>query len=263
MRAVFARAAAAAPCVLLFDEFESLAPRRGADSTGVTDRVVNQLLTELDGATGLTGVVVLAATSRPDLVDPALLRPGRLDRSVYCGPPADAAARASILAALARRAGLAADAVAALPAVADATPGFTGADLGAVLAEAQLAAVHQALEGGERDGPTTTPPLITAAHLRAALSASRPSLPPSELSRLEAVYSRFAGREVRSGGGGEAAEEEEARAAAAAARRAAKGKAPLVLRESENGGPAAAGGLLAALELGDGTQHPGSRVTLA
>ena len=78
MRATFARAAAAAPCVLLFDEIEALAPRRGADSTGVTDRVVNQLLTELDGVVGMEGVAVLGTSSRPDLIDPALLRPGRL-----------------------------------------------------------------------------------------------------------------------------------------------------------------------------------------
>ena len=71
----------------MFDEFDSLAPRRGHDSTGVTDRVVNQLLTQLDGVEGLDGVYVLAATSRPDLIDPALLRPGRLDKCLYCGIP--------------------------------------------------------------------------------------------------------------------------------------------------------------------------------
>ena len=70
------RAQCAKPCVLFFDEFESIAPRRGHDSTGVTDRVVNQLLTQMDGVEGLDGVYVLAATSRPDLIDPALLRPG-------------------------------------------------------------------------------------------------------------------------------------------------------------------------------------------
>ncbi|KAJ5811258.1 peroxin-1 Pex1-Penicillium chrysogenum [Penicillium robsamsonii] len=70
------------------DEFDSIAPKRGHDSTGVTDRVVNQLLTQMDGAEGLSGVYVLAATSRPDLIDPALLRPGRLDKSrfVACQP---------------------------------------------------------------------------------------------------------------------------------------------------------------------------------
>ena len=81
------RAQSAKPCILFFDEFDSLAPRRGHDSTGVTDRVVNQLLTQLDGVEGLDGVYILAATSRPDLIDPALLRPGRLDKCLFCGIP--------------------------------------------------------------------------------------------------------------------------------------------------------------------------------
>jgi peroxin-1 len=86
-RMVFQRASQARPCVLFFDEFDAIAPRRGSSSTGVTDRVVNQLLTQLDGVEALTGVYVLAATSRPDLIDPALLRPGRLDKLLYCGMP--------------------------------------------------------------------------------------------------------------------------------------------------------------------------------
>lgn len=87
VRNLFNRARSAKPCVLFFDEFDSLAPRRGHDSTGVTDRVVNQLLTELDGVEGLQGVTVIAATSRPELLDPALLRSGRLDRLVECTLP--------------------------------------------------------------------------------------------------------------------------------------------------------------------------------
>ena len=87
VRATFDRARAARPCLLFFDEFDSLAPRRGNDSTGVTDRVVNQLLTQLDGVEGREGIVVLAATSRPDLVDPALLRPGRLGKRLFCPLP--------------------------------------------------------------------------------------------------------------------------------------------------------------------------------
>ena len=73
---LYFRAQRAKPCVLFFDEFDSIAPRRGHDSTGVTDRVVNQLLTQMDGVEGLEGVYIIAATSRPDLIDPALLRPG-------------------------------------------------------------------------------------------------------------------------------------------------------------------------------------------
>ena len=87
VRDLFRRAEQAKPCILFFDEFESIAPRRGHDNTGVTDRVVNQLLTQLDGVEGLQGVYVLAATSRPDLIDPALLRPGRLDKALYCSIP--------------------------------------------------------------------------------------------------------------------------------------------------------------------------------
>ena len=74
---------------MFFDEFDSLAPRRGHDNIGVTDRVVNQFLTQLDGVETLEGVYVIAATSRPDLIDPALLRPGRLDKHIYCNIPSE------------------------------------------------------------------------------------------------------------------------------------------------------------------------------
>ncbi|XP_061520903.1 peroxisome biogenesis factor 1 isoform X2 [Phycodurus eques] len=138
VRDVFQRAQAAKPCVVFFDEFDSLAPRRGHDSTGVTDRVVNQLLTQLDGAEGLQGVYVLAATSRPDLIDPALLRPGRLDKSLYCPPPGKED-RAAILKVLSAGVTLAADVD--LDELAARTEGFTGADLKAVLYNAQLEAL--------------------------------------------------------------------------------------------------------------------------
>ncbi|RUS77223.1 hypothetical protein EGW08_015015, partial [Elysia chlorotica] len=87
VRDLFSRAQSVKPCILFFDEFDSIAPRRGHDSTGVTDRVVNQMLTQLDGVEGLQGVYVLGATSRPDLIDPALLRPGRLDKCIKCDLP--------------------------------------------------------------------------------------------------------------------------------------------------------------------------------
>nr|XP_020640891.1 peroxisome biogenesis factor 1 isoform X2 [Pogona vitticeps] len=139
VRDVFNRAQAAKPCILFFDEFDSLAPRRGHDNTGVTDRVVNQLLAQLDGVEGLQGVYVLAATSRPDLIDPALLRPGRLDKCLYCPPP-DQASRLEILKALSHSLPLAHD-VDFQP-VAEKTEHFTGADLKALLYNAQLEAVH-------------------------------------------------------------------------------------------------------------------------
>uniref|UniRef100_A0A8C2AVE8 Peroxisomal ATPase PEX1 n=1 Tax=Cyprinus carpio TaxID=7962 RepID=A0A8C2AVE8_CYPCA len=144
VRDVFQRAQQAKPCILFFDEFDSLAPRRGHDNTGVTDRVVNQLLTQLDGVEGLTGVYVLAATSRPDLIDPALLRPGRLDKSLYCPPPDQVSiARLEILKALTHCVPLAADVD--LEQIAVATELFTGADLKALLYNAQLEAIHSSL----------------------------------------------------------------------------------------------------------------------
>ncbi len=135
----FGRAAAAAPSILFFDEFEAIAPKRGGDSTGVTDRVVNQLLTFLDGVEGRTGVYVLAASSRPDLIDPALLRPGRLDKSVYCGVPTRDD-RLGILRACARKLQVADDVD--WGQVADDTDKYTGADLQAIVSNAQLEGMY-------------------------------------------------------------------------------------------------------------------------
>ncbi|KAG2388096.1 hypothetical protein C9374_000946 [Naegleria lovaniensis] len=89
VRDVFMQAASAKPCIIFFDEFDSIAAQRGHDNTGVTDRVVNQFLCQLDGVESRSGVYVLAATSRPDLIDAALLRPGRLDKSVCCDIPTE------------------------------------------------------------------------------------------------------------------------------------------------------------------------------
>lgn len=148
VRDLFERAQAAKPCVLFFDEFDSIAPKRGHDSTGVTDRVVNQMLTQMDGAEGLEGVYVLAATSRPDLIDPALLRPGRLDKSLLCDMP-DASERLSILRALARKLHVASDVD--FDELAKRTEGFSGADLQAVLYNAHLEAVHEVIARGEEE----------------------------------------------------------------------------------------------------------------
>ncbi|XP_075275456.1 peroxisomal ATPase PEX1 isoform X3 [Opisthocomus hoazin] len=145
VRDLFNRAQAAKPCIVFFDEFDSIAPRRGHDNTGVTDRVVNQLLTQLDGVEGLQGVYVLAATSRPDLIDPALLRPGRLDKCLYCPPP-DQRSRYEILKALSHSLSLANDVD--FQDLAAKTEWFTGADLKALLYNAQLEAIHTNLGSG-------------------------------------------------------------------------------------------------------------------
>ncbi|KAJ1675412.1 Peroxisome biosynthesis protein pex1 [Spiromyces aspiralis] len=149
VRDLFQRAKAASPCVLFFDEFDSIAPRRGHDNTGVTDRVVNQFLTEMDGAEGLEGVYVLAATSRPDLIDPALLRPGRLDKSVFCGMP-DSKERLEILSKHARKLNL--DPSVDLKDYVDATEHYTSADLQALVYNAFLGAVHDYQAAGQKGG---------------------------------------------------------------------------------------------------------------
>lgn len=144
VRDLFERAQAAKPCVLFFDEFDSIAPKRGHDSTGVTDRVVNQMLTQMDGAEGLDGVYVLAATSRPDLIDPALLRPGRLDKSLLCGMP-DQNDREDILRAVSTKLDLTHDVEKRLADIAMRTEGFSGADLQALMYNAHLEAIHDLL----------------------------------------------------------------------------------------------------------------------
>ena len=150
VRDLFERAEAARPCILFFDEFDSIAPKRGHDSTGVTDRVVNQLLTQMDGAEGLSGVYVLAATSRPDLIDPALLRPGRLDKSLICNLPNNED-RLDILRALSTKLKIDPSVLDSgiprkdLAEIVHRTEGYSGADLQAVVYNAHLEAIHDVL----------------------------------------------------------------------------------------------------------------------
>jgi transitional endoplasmic reticulum ATPase len=164
VRELFRRAREAAPTLVFLDEVDALAPVRGqATDGGTTDRVVAALLTELDGVEALRNVVVVGATNRPDLVDPALKRPGRLERLVYVPPP-DAAARAEILAAVARDVPLAPDVD--LPALATDLDGFSAADCAALVREAALSAMRESM-----DAVT-----VTAAHVAAARERVRPSL---------------------------------------------------------------------------------------
>ncbi|KAL1191267.1 Peroxisomal ATPase PEX1 [Cardamine amara subsp. amara] len=187
VRDIFSKAAAAAPCILFFDEFDSIAPKRGHDNTGVTDRVVNQFLTELDGVEVLTGVFVFAATSRPDLLDPALLRPGRLDRLLMCDFPSPQE-RLEILMVLSRMLPMADDID--LEPIALMTEGFSGADLQALLSDAQLAAVHEYLN--REDKPETgTTPIITDPLLKSIASKTKPSVSETEKQKLYDIYSQF------------------------------------------------------------------------
>lgn len=174
VRELFRRARSSAPSLIFLDEVDALAPVRGqASDGGTTDRVVASLLTELDGIETLQDVVVIGATNRPDLIDPALLRPGRLERLVFVPPP-DAEARADILRAAARSVPLSPDVD--LDALGAALDGFSAADCAALIREAALAAMRESLEA-------TT---VTAAHVEAARARMRPSLDPVQVAALEA-----------------------------------------------------------------------------
>lgn len=174
VRDVFRRARAAAPAIVFLDEIDALAPVRGASTdSGVTDRVVAALLTEIDGIEPMRGVAVVAATNRPDLVDPALLRPGRLERHVFVELP-DATARAEILAAACRSMPLGDDVD--LASLAGRSEGFSAADLAALCREAGYSALH-------RDAQVAR---ISAADFESAASRMRPSVQPEVVEQLRA-----------------------------------------------------------------------------
>eukprot|EP00817_Percolomonadidae_sp_ATCC50343_P000476 CAMPEP_0117420256 /NCGR_PEP_ID=MMETSP0758-20121206/1625_1 /TAXON_ID=63605 /ORGANISM="Percolomonas cosmopolitus, Strain AE-1 (ATCC 50343)" /LENGTH=562 /DNA_ID=CAMNT_0005201753 /DNA_START=1 /DNA_END=1686 /DNA_ORIENTATION=+ len=141
VRRVFQQAQQAAPCVLFFDEFESLAAKRGSSDSGVGDRVVNQFLCQLDGVEERRGVYILAASTRPDLIDPALLRPGRLDKALYLGFPSEKE-RFDILSIASKS--LQFDSSVNLREIARLTKGYSGADLTGVLSTASIKATHDA-----------------------------------------------------------------------------------------------------------------------
>jgi len=140
IRQIFRRARTVAPAIVFFDEIDSIASIRGSDPSGVIDRIVNQLLTELDGIQPLRRVTIIAATNRPDLLDPALLRPGRFDKLIYVPPP-DFNARKEIFKVHTRRIPLQEDV--SLEELAKLTEGYTGADIAAVCREATMIALRE------------------------------------------------------------------------------------------------------------------------
>ncbi|XP_011299144.1 peroxisome biogenesis factor 1 [Fopius arisanus] len=185
VRSVFEKAQRIRPCIIFFDEFESLAPRRGHDSTGVTDRVVNQLLTQFDGVEGREGVAIVAASSRPDLLDPALLRPGRLDKSLLCPLP-DEQTRATILDTLCKRHAIDVKDLDLLT-LARMTSGFTGADLMAILTQARLDAVEEHLKKStELQGVRITQDMLIR-----SIQDTQPSLTLEEINKFTRIYNRF------------------------------------------------------------------------
>jgi transitional endoplasmic reticulum ATPase len=163
LREIFARARQAAPCILFFDEIDAIAPRRGTGDGATLDRMVAQLLTEMDGIADPPGVVVLAATNRADRVDPALLRPGRFDLVLEMPMP-DIEARAAILALHAKRLPLHREVD--LMALAEATHGMAGADLAGLCRSAALLALGRVGLAAQDDALR-----VTAFDFAAALAA--------------------------------------------------------------------------------------------
>jgi transitional endoplasmic reticulum ATPase len=174
VRELFRRARDSAPSLIFLDEVDALAPRRGQSfDSGVTDRVVAALLTELDGVEPLRDVVVLGATNRPDLIDPALLRPGRMEKLVFVEPP-DAEARHEILKSAAKSVPLSKEVD--LRALATDLDGYSAADCVALLREAALTAMRRSIDAAD----------VTAADVATARQNVRPSLDPVQVESLRA-----------------------------------------------------------------------------
>jgi transitional endoplasmic reticulum ATPase len=188
---LFARARQVAPTVIFIDELDSLVPARGGGmgEPQVTERVVNTILAEMDGLEELGSVVVIGATNRPNLIDPALLRPGRFDELVYVGVP-DAGGRRRILAIHAKDMPMAADVN--LDALAERTERFTGADLEDLTRRAGLSALRRGLDARE----------VTMADFDHALEETRASVTPEMLEEYERIQNTLKSDAVRPNGGG-------------------------------------------------------------
>lgn len=150
VRDVFDKARAAAPCVMFFDELDSIAKARGGssgDAGGAGDRVLNQILTEMDGMNAKKNVFIIGATNRPDQIDSALLRPGRLDQLIYIPLP-DEPSRVSILKATLKNSPLAPDVD--LNFLAKSTHGFSGADLTEICQRSAKLAIRESIDADIR-----------------------------------------------------------------------------------------------------------------
>ena len=169
VRNIFKKARQVAPCIIFFDEIDAIAGVRGGDSSKVSDRVLNQILTEMDGIEKLENVIVMAATNRPDLVDPAIMRPGRFDQIVLVGPP-DPVARKAVFKVHTKKMPLGKVDFDLLVA---GTEGYTGADIEAVCREAAYSAMdNDAKTIGQKD-------------FAKALEKVRPSVNVSEVEAYE------------------------------------------------------------------------------
>jgi len=181
IREVFKKAKQVSPCIIFFDEIDALAPIRGMDSSSrAMERVVNQLLIEMDGLEVLKDVVVVAATNRPDMIDPALIRSGRFDRAVFIGPPTKDG-REEILRIHARNIPLAEDVD--LIEIADQTAGYVGSDMEAICREAVLLAMRENFYAKT----------VEMRHFRNALKKVRPALNENILEYYQQLEAQFKG----------------------------------------------------------------------
>ena len=192
VREVFEKARSNAPSVVFFDEIDSIATERGQgmSDSGVGERVVSQLLTELDGIEELEDVVVIATTNRPDLIDTALLRPGRLDRHVHVPVPEEEG-RKKIFEVHTRNKPLAEDVD--LDDLAAKTEGYVGADIEAVCREASMAASREFINSVSREEVTESVGnvRVTAAHFEHALEEVKPSVDEETRSRYDEVEEKL------------------------------------------------------------------------
>ena len=192
VREVFRKARQAAPCLIFFDEIDAITPARGGagSDSHVTERVISQLLTELDGLEILTNVVVIASTNRPDIIDPALLRPGRFDRLLYVAPPDDES-RTQIFSIHTKKKPLADDVK--IKDLVEKTKGYTGADIAALASAAVMLALREHItkykdpkEAEDKKNELK----ITMHHFEEAMKKIRP-LSVQEISMYEKIAERF------------------------------------------------------------------------
>ena len=185
-REIFRKAKQAAPCIIFLDEIDSIAPVRGMGyDSHVTERVVSQILTEMDGLEELKDVIVIAATNRPDMVDPALLRPGRLDRLIYLQIP-DKEERQKIFEVHLRGKPLGDDV--AIEDLANMTEKYVGADIAAIIKEAVMAALREFLASGiteEYMGDAVKNILVKKQHFEAAIKGVKPATTPKAQQEFE------------------------------------------------------------------------------
>ena len=184
VRETFRKARQAAPCIIFMDEIDSIAPARGGEGDSrVTERVISQMLTEIDGLQSLHNVVVIGATNRPDMLDPALLRPGRFDRLVKIASP-DLEGRKQILRIHTAKKPMADDVD--IDELAKKTDGYSGADLAALANEAVMLTIRKMVAAGEADPKKMTERRIDMATFMEALNKVKP-VTRTDLGRFEKI----------------------------------------------------------------------------